>query len=225
MNPDLCFKFSISDWKALSMKLERDDESAWRSAIDVFERRMNERFFSCLDALEAADTKPDLDSERSEENPICIPGFAIMALCCLLIETLQEFREGSITSTEPRGPCSFPQGPCIQSVSGTNKRFKEFLARPAFSGSFSSSVANRFNDGIRNGILHNAETRKWVIWRDEPKDSILGIEDQCLALNRTLFYQALKQEFRGYLTELRDPRNRELRGKFKLKMDRLSQKS
>lgn len=225
MNAYLCFKFSKTDWEALSPRLEGNDESAWAEAIGVFERRMKERFFSCIDALEKADTKPDPASPDSAHTDQCIPGFAIMALCCLLIETIQYFREDVPATTDPEEPCTFPAGRCVKPPSGTNQLFKAFLLRPTFEGAFNGSVAKKFNEGIRNGILHEAETRKWVIWRDEPTDQIVAKEEDGFALNRTLFYAAVKKEFNAYLRELRLPTNEVLRNRFKERMQRLCEKT
>jgi hypothetical protein len=108
-------------------------------------------------------------------------------------------------------------GKCIKPT--TTDQFREFLRRPAFCGAFDDdSVARSFVNGVRNGIFHEAETRGWVIWREEPPGQILVLEDGRYALNRTEFYHALKAEFDGYVAELRDPNNSELRTRFKKKM-------
>jgi hypothetical protein len=220
VNADLCFGFSKTKWEALSQQVD-GNEDAWAEAISVFERRMRERFFSSIGALFKADTKPDSPSPDVAHGPDCIPGFSIMALCCLLIETLQGFREVPPTTAKHTGQCTFPSGPCIKTPSGTNQQFIDFLRRPAFGEAFSGKVAKRFASGIRNGILHEAETRKWVIWREEPAGEIVAQVDDGYALNRSLFYEALKKEFESYMRELRDPVNRALRQRFKRKMDDL----
>lgn len=216
MKAELCIGFSSTDWENLSHKLDHD-ENAWSQAIGVFERRMKERFFSCIDALVQADTKPDLHP-GVPGNDHCIPGFSIMALCCLIIETLQGFQEAP-TVSNPTGPCEFPKKPCIKPSPGTNEQFRKFLLLPAFGGAFSNNdAASKFLRGIRNGILHEAETRKWVIWRSEPHEQILAPEQDGYALNRTLFYNAVKKEFESYLEELRNPAKKELRQRFRTKM-------
>ena len=73
------------------MQLLDHDEAAWVEAIGVFERRIKERFLTCIDALIAADTKPDLKPLASTAEALSVPGFSIMALCCLLVETLRRF--------------------------------------------------------------------------------------------------------------------------------------
>ena len=227
MNADLCFRFNKNEWKDLTCKLNGGDQEAWAKAIAVFERRIRERFLSCIDALIDADTKPDLlASADPPPAKVCIPGFSIVALCCLLIETLQDFREEGSPATKPVGPCTYPKGQCIKPPPGTNEQFRKFLQRPAFDNSFKDTkVANSFLRGIRNGILHEAETRKWVIWRDEPEGKIVDKEDDGFALNRSLFYAAIKQEFDSYLQELRDPGNETLRTRFKQKMDNLEKEA
>jgi hypothetical protein len=220
MEAALCFGFLKSDWEDLKRRLEKDDEAAWLTAIGVFERRMRERFFSTIDALFAADTKPDVSPSAAERADHCIPGFAIMALCCLIIDTLQGFREKPPHRFPSDGTCDYPNGPCIKPPAGTAEQFKSFLRRPAFGDTFKdNALAQAFVNGIRNGILHEAETRKWVIWRDEPPGRIIEKEQDGFALNRTLFYTAVKEEFGSYLEELRKPSNDALRNRFKKKMN------
>ena len=194
-------------------------------AIAVFERRISVRLLSSSDALIDADRKPDLPADPPPAK-VCIPGFSIVALCCLLIETLQNFRGEVSVAPEPEGPCTYPKGQCIKPSPGTNEQFRRFLRRPAFGDSFKDpKTANSFLNGIRNGILHEAETRKWVIWRDTPEGKIVDKEGDGFALNRGLFYAAIKQEFDSYLQELRDPNKKPLRTSFKQKMDKLVQET
>jgi hypothetical protein len=220
MEADLCFGFRKSSWKGLDQRLDNGDSSAWSEAISVFERRMRERFFSSIDALVAADTKPDIAIGTPKQRGQCIPGFSIMALCCLLIDTLQGFRQKPPRPATPDGPCSFPNGACIKPPTGTTDQFMSFLRRPAFGATFKDDdLARAFVRGVRDGILHEAETRKWVIWRDEPHGRIVEKEEDGFALNRTLFYDAVKQEFDSYLNELREPSNDALRVRFRKKMN------
>jgi hypothetical protein len=201
---DLCFGFTSTDWQKLVGQLDHN-ETAWAEAIRVFERRMKERFFTCIDALIKADTRPDTLSSSSSidahwlPDAHCIPGFSIMALCCLLVETLQGFREGPKPNTI--------------------EQFTKFLRRPAFGKAFAEDkIATCFVKGIRHGILHEAETRKWVIWREEPSQIVAAHEDG-YALNRTLFYDAVEREFGSYLKELSDPAKDELRKQFIAQMN------
>jgi hypothetical protein len=163
------------------------------------------------------------------ENEVVVPGFAIMALACLLGETLQSFRSKAENQPVPSGPCSYPAGPCIKVPQTTTaESFKAFLRRPSFGAAFADEkVASSFVNGVRNGILHEAETRRWMIWRDEPKDQMVAIEGRVYALNRGLFCAALREEFQGYLKELRDPdaASSDLRTRFLKKMRDLAKEA
>jgi hypothetical protein len=206
MKTDLCFEFSSTDWEELEPRLDHD-EAAWGDAISVFERRMKERFFTCINALVRADTRPDL--KRSGSLPKasrCIPGFSIVALCCLLIETLEGFREGASRNTE--------------------RQFMKFLNRPAFGGAFAGdNIAKSFVNDIRNAIFHEAETRKWIIRRNRPAGQIAVAEQDGYVLNRYPFYEAIKQEFESYVGDLRDPSNSQLRKTFREQMNGICKKA
>lgn len=232
MTPKICVGFSTNDWQNLCEKL--DDKGvlseAWLEAISVFERRMRERYFTAIDALVSADTHPNTlpgqSSNITSAADHCTPGFSIMALCCLLIEALQNFRE-RVAHEHPSRPCDYPTGRCIRPPSGTNEQFRRFLRRPAFAEAFSNEKTTRdFMNGIRNGILHQAETRKWIIRRDEPKGKIVETRDGGrYILNRTVFYERLKEEFKSFLCELRDPDGMQLRLHLKKSMNDISKEA
>jgi hypothetical protein len=223
VNAEICFAFSSTDWEKLVQRLDHD-ETGWAEAIGVFERRIKERFLTCIDALFAADTKPDLKPLASLPEAHCIPGFSIMALCCLLVETLQGFQE-SAAPTPSVGPCTYPTGPCVKPSPDTTGQFVKFLRRPSFCDAFADDkTARSFVRGVRNGILHEAETRKWLIWRDVPVQIVTPMGDG-YALNRTMFYEAVKQEFESYLRDLHDPTKVSLRERFKQKMNDICEES
>jgi hypothetical protein len=74
------------------------------------------------------------------------------------------------------------------------------LRLPAFGGAFDDDrVAAQFVRGLRNGILHEAETQGWVIWREEPPGQIVERQGDRYVLNRSEFYRALKSEFEKYV--------------------------
>lgn len=129
-----------------------------------------------------------------------------MGLCCLLIETLQSFRHSRKQQSSPHV-------------------FGKFLGLPAFRGEFADhQIVKRFVREIRDGILHDAETRHWIIRRDEPPGRILEHRGKRYIVNRTEFSKALKTEFENYVRELRDPSERQLRGRFVEKMDDIVEK-
>lgn len=224
----ICRGFTDEQWKMLRKRLDEQDEAAWTCAVEVFERRIKERFVSCIEALMAADSKLSVSIPAGapadcstlpddDGRPVVVPGFSMMALCCLLAETLQGFREAPPTKPVVVGPCTYPKGQCIKP--STTDQFREFLRRPAFGNAFDDEkIAKKFVNGVRNGIFHEAETRGWVIQRDRPEGQILAQKGNRYALNRSEFYKALKTEFDLYLRELRDPANSALRSRFVKKM-------
>lgn len=232
----ICRGFTVVQWQTLHKRLiNRDgtnsnDQDAWRCAIEVLERRIRERFLSGIEALETADSKSDISvvdeapadcSTLPHGDGIVVPGFAIMALCCLLAETLQSFRCKTEMPQRLDGRCSYPNGACIRIPQTTTAdAFKAYLRRPAFGGAFADEqIASSFVNGVRNGILHEAETRNWVIWRSEPENQIAAKEGEGYALNRGAFYRALKHDFADYLADLRKPKSLDLRVRFRKKMN------
>jgi hypothetical protein len=163
----ICRGFTDKQWDKLRLSLidangkVLRNEEAWKCAIEVFDRRMRERFFSCIDSLEQADSHPQYINVPEDAPPDCstlpaesamTPEFAIMALSCLLIETLQTFRAGKPKPIRPdRCPSS---GTCVNPFSGTNQAFKAFLQRPgsAFEGVFQNDLASKFVNGVRNRL-------------------------------------------------------------------------
>ena len=240
MGTQICRGFTDVQWRILEKRLTRNgdvrsyevaDRTDWDCAIAVFQRRIQERFFSCIEALERSDVKRDVDVAPSapadcstlpqDAADAVVPGFAIVGLCCLLIETLASFAETdrNVIPT-PTGPCNFPNGDCIRPQPPGGRRIREFLQRPCFGDAFiDDKVAKRFVHGVRDGIFHEAETRGWLIWREEPVDSIVGIENGQYILNRTAFVKALRHEFERYLADLRESENSALRKRFIKKMN------
>lgn len=203
----ICRGFGDKDWEELSKRLNRDAaEPDWQHAISVFEKRMNERFFSCIAKLqeeiepleynEVPDT-PDPLRQPPNENAT-VSGFAIVALCCLLIDTLEFFRAGD--KCEKCG-----------SERSTNKTFRAFLQDRL---GFKDAEAKAFVNGVRHKLVHRSETNCWVIRKDKPEDRIVDCNSKPYRLNRTRFYDALMKYFKTYINDLREGKNPELRQHF-----------
>jgi integrase-like protein len=148
----ICRGFTVVQWKKLNGRLvnakggNTNDEQAWHCAIEVFERRIRERFLSCIEALERADSKsdaviPDVAPADCSTLPVeteaVVPGFSIIALCCLLAETLQSFRCKTHPSKSIGRQLLDRFLPCVRVPQTTTvDAFKAFLRRPAFRGAF-----------------------------------------------------------------------------------------
>ena len=179
------------DWKRLD--LGKPDNPDWTRAISILKQRLRGRFAEIVDFLVAEDEK---------RAPIDRTfGFAILAIDCLLVETLEAFRQG-LTDTRRKSE---------QLCTG-------FLSqRPAFKPFFPADLATRFYREFRCGILHNAQVfGTGLVWSVGP---MLTLEGNRIIVNRTAFHEALMQELADYLNELSDPANTDLRDKFRTKMD------
>jgi len=183
--------WTVEDWKALDFSAEE----GWQTAIDIFEDRIRGRFLDIVEAVQNYE----------------FSGFAIMALDCLLIETLQQFYEGKLKTPKNQG----------------KEYFRRFLTGSSFRDFFDDNMAEEFYDSVRCGILHQAETKgssRILIRSGAPLVS--WVEDRNgLVINRHLFHEQLECEFEHYVARLRqnDPPDEELRSRFKRKMDIICQ--
>jgi len=185
----------------LKLKLDDDRSTDWNRAIEVFLARIQSRYLEPIDLLISADEKRTPIERRY--------GFSIMAINCILVETLQSFREGLI-DTEGK----------------SKDMFKRFLPkREGFREHFQDETqAEEFYKKFRCGILHQAEIMgPWLVWS---VGSLKGQEaDGTPYINRTKFYELLKDEVTRYCDELRNLDNSELRKNFRTKMDFIARKT
>lgn len=189
-----------TDWQALGLTPESDND-AWRKATDIFRKRVD-RFIEPVNALmSSTDTKTILYS-----------GFAVMALDCLLIETLQSFRTGR-------------PNPVKSNDRQSTKMIVDFLTqRPPFSTYFDNETKARlFCDHFRNGILHQGEVKSSGRIRIDTSEMIMPSEDnQSFVVNRWIFHDALVQEIDIYINELIVGKDVELRRHFIKKMNEIA---
>jgi len=177
--------YTVEDWNALDFSREQD----WLKAINIFEDRIKGRFFEFIDKIKKFE----------------FGGFAVMALDCLLIETLQQFYEGKARTPERE----------------SKKYFKNFLTRGVFKDYFKEKMPDMFYEQVRNGILHQAEIKgnsKIHIRKCTPLVSFT-CDKKGLIINRMLFHEQLVKEFKEYLSRLKNPKEKKLRDNFKKKMN------
>jgi len=183
--------FDSSEWDALQLDDQKSPD--WEKAIAIFESRIHGRFIEPVDYL--------ISAEESKPAPERRFGFAIMAIDCLLVETLGAFLDG-LEDTEGRSKATF----C-----------KFLTTRPLFSKDFTQALAEQFYREFRCGILHQAEVG------GASKVSSVGalIRDDSgkLTVNRTKFHEQLKEELLNYIAQLRDPKDTQLRANFRRKMN------
>lgn len=189
----------INSDEYIALKLDDPASPDWIRAVAIFRQRILARYVEPADLLIENDSKRKAAQRRY--------GFSILALDCLLIETLQSFRDGL---TDSKGK--------------SKKMFQRFLSRnESFREHFTENEAERFFYDFRCGILHQAEVMgPWLLWS---VGSMRGKKsDGTPYLNRTKMHECLKDEIERYCIELKDPANADLRNKFRTKMDFIARK-
>ena len=187
LTTELASGFTVGRYHDVRPSLLVNDAAAWKEVIAAIVRRIEERYLA-----------PIRDLERHDDEPLrqrpTRAGFAIVALDCLLIDTIQSFREGRSETAEI----------------SSSRSFEEFLSAPAFSD-FSNKDRGSFFQNVRNALLHNGETRSnWKI-----RISTTGIvtrEGSTRLLNRKLFHAAVLAEWKAFcdLAVLGDSPTREM---------------
>ena len=133
-------------------------------------------------------------------------GFAVLALDCMVLESLWGFINGR------RVPGA---GECV---------YRDMLTSTPFGWSVDQS--DSFRKFIRNGLMHDAETRGgWIVERTIPKDTIVTQNPGGkYVINRTTFHETLKAIFKAWIRKLRSG-DTNLLEKVKLRMDGIIDKS
>ncbi|HVS50853.1 MAG TPA: gamma-glutamylcyclotransferase family protein [Opitutaceae bacterium] len=172
-NTELASHFTVERYRELKPSLATEDSAAWTEVIEAVRRRIDERYVAPVSELEQHDDKP------RDERPTRA-GFAIVALDCLLIDTIQSFREGR-SETAEKSPA---------------RSFEEFLNTPRFSD-FNNRDRGNFFQNVRNALLHNGETRSdWKIRIGI--DRMLKREGTTRLLNRKFFHAAVLEEWKTF---------------------------
>lgn len=177
LTTELATGFPVSRYRALRDGLGHPvaDVAAWAEVVAAVRRRIDERFLQPITTL-----------TNTTGTEGIVPGFAILALDCLLIDTIQSFREGRETTGK----------------NSAARSFGSFLKRARFS-CFSSNDRSAFYHYVRNGLLHNGETRgDWKVRTDtsEMLTRVAGTNER--VLNRKLFHEAIVEEVVDYFHDL-----------------------
>jgi hypothetical protein len=188
--------FTSKEWH--SLKLNENDEDDWQKAINVFKKRIYERYLEPIEIL--------INEESSIKPKDKKFGFTILAIDLLLMETLQAFKEGKVDTSD-----------------SSKKIFKNFLKQSSyFSNYFSTEdLREKFYQEVRCGILHQAEVQsdKARIWS---VGELYKDHGDFYTINRNELHRCLKKDFDDYITLLRDPSSKKERELFKKKMDAIA---
>jgi hypothetical protein len=186
------------DWDKLN--LDNNVQEDWDTAVKIFKDRIEGRYLKQIELLDKNKNK-DIGG---------FAGFAIMALDCLLIETLEQFYKGKIRTGQ-----------------GMDERaFFDFFQRSDKFKAFFSNLerATVFYSHIRCGLLHQAQTKKKSTIHIKSGEPILQwVDDKKIAegmrIERKLFHKEVIEIYEKYVAKISDPRNLNFRRKFKRKMD------
>lgn len=186
-------KYRISDWKRASQGGAVD----WKLATNIFKDRLHGRFLKPVEHISQ-------DYEIWEFS-----GFTILAIDCLIIETLNQFYNG-----------------IDETVGEHRKAFWDFFKNSKhFRTNFSRKKAYIFYSHFRCGILHQAQTKYHSVVRIDEDRMIAPVNPQCIAegliVDRELFHEALKREIEDYIQKLLsgDEVHNKLRENFVKKMN------
>lgn len=154
----------INDFKLTKRVTVRDartwmataDETSKSNLLELIKHRFINRYIIHL-------THPDIDG-----------GFFKMAISCMMIETLESFKQG-LANTRGRSEDMF-----------VDFFESEQIAFPDF-----NKVSNYFYQNIRCGILHQAETTN--AWRIHTSGPLINIEER--TINANDFVKALQISF------------------------------
>lgn len=199
--PDIRY-WTVDHWKALTFTTEGD----WKAAIEIFEDRIQYRY---LDAIEVMQENDNQHYRQHKQRRF---GFAMMALDCLLIETLAQFYTGV-----PESPKKENRKFYIAFLSNKSFVLKQFFD--------TEQLAEAFYDTIRCGILHQAETKEDSRIRffddenyaDEPFELLK--DGKSLKIYWANFHPKVRSEFETYCAHLRANDMTGLRKNFRQKMD------
>lgn len=139
--------------------------------ISIIEHRLNRRFCKTIDNAEEKD----------------LSSFMSMAICCLIIETLECFYLG-LPDTKKAG-----EGARV---------FKSFFDRSKddFPGFFEKS--QDFYENVRCGLLHQAETMNgWFLKRS---GQIIVVSEKTKFINGKLFFESTKKSIKKYISNLEE---------------------
>lgn len=187
-------KYTRDDYIKLNLGLS-SSTYIWNKAIEMMRDRIIGRFLNPMDVLIKSDVNRN--------------GFAAMALCSLLIETLYQFREGKASTPK-----------------NNDVHYANFL-KTQMGDIFTPQFAKRFYSDIRCAILHSAQTKKGscLTFDTDYVVKVIGSgENSVFMVNVPKMFDAVVQYFDGYCMDLKNVSNIELRENFIKKMNDITKK-
>lgn len=133
-------------------------------------------------------------------------GFVVLSIDSLLLEALQQFREGVIDGHQQ-----------------SKRLVMAFLEGPRFQPEFDKAAREAYYVDIRCGLLHQAEAKKmWLIRRGEQQILSRSPGGGGYVIDVRLFHQAVRESLNDYLRQIIRPENEALRSNLWTKMNHIS---
>jgi hypothetical protein len=180
-------RYRVNNW------VNARDANNWDEMINIFYDRIESRYLKPVRLIAR-------DNEIGEFS-----GFSILAIDCLIIETLNQFYLG-----------------VDETVSPHKMAFWNFFQNSDhFKNHFSQIKAFTFYSHYRCGILHQAQTKLKSVVRIDQKEMIQTVTARVsdgLIVDRSRFHSALEDEIASYTQKLKNG-DVNLRANFVTKMN------
>lgn len=176
-------KYRDSDWTDL--RLSKNFSENWHEGADIVHDRIYGRYLAQIEVLE----------EHLDSAIWLYSGFLIMAVDCMVIETLNQFHLGLRNTNEKYYRKNW-------------KSFRDFFARSEFfRDDFDDEKSKTFYKHIRNGLVHQAQTKEKSLINIKHPSMLTQVTPSNLSdgiiVNRKIFHEALVEEFKQYINNLR----------------------
>ncbi|MBE6088430.1 MAG: hypothetical protein E7206_10385 [Clostridium beijerinckii] len=188
-------RYTKDEFNALRLSMT-SDERAWEFAIEIFEDRIRGRYLNIVDRI-------------MSDGCLMVDGFSVMALNCLVIETLLQFKNGWDETPMRRN----------------SEEYKNFLLQELPCVFTNRTLAQRFYTDIRCGILHSAQTKS-VSQLTVNEDHIVKLisNGRGISVDVARISRVIIDYFENYVEKLKDCRNEDERYFFLKKMKYLCEK-
>lgn len=178
--------YTSRDWSALA----EDNPNDWPQAATIVRDRLEGRFLRFAD--------------QWLSDPFS--GFIVLAIDCLLAETIQQFRTGA---TSGKGK--------------SEQYLTKFLSGPRFQPEFVEAARASFFEDIRCGLLHQAEAKKmWLIRRKQPNMLQHVSSGNGYIIDVERFHEAVRLSLQDYYEDIVDPLRDDVRRNLWKKMRHIS---
>jgi len=177
--------YTATDWQKLDMFMPAD----WKAAAEMVKDRLDGRFLKYASSC--------LKSTNS--------GFVVLAIDSLILETIQQFREGLIDGHGESG-----------------RLVREFLKDVRFQPEFDHAARIAYYKDIRCGLLHQAEAKRmWLIRRGQTSLLSALPNKEGYIIDVQLFHRRLQLSRDDYLSDIQAHANKKLRDNLWKKMDHI----